>query len=260
MMNFHNIPILVYHKLSEQREKKSYTIDKGDFNNQMKYIYHNQYKCILVDDYVKSIINPLYKIPLKSVVITFDDGYESDFKIAMPILQKYNFKATFFITSDWIGSNGYMKHKQLQCLQKKGMSVQSHAKTHMFLDSMSKYDIFEEIKHSKDVIENILDKEVPFISFPGGRYNKDVIACAEKLGIQALFSSDPYYCKNFGNIQLIGRCMIKYTSNGNNFIKLINLQEYEKLRLIGCNYGKKILQKILGDKLYHGLWEIIVSK
>ncbi len=48
-------------------------------------------------------MNTSYEIPKKSVIVTFDDGHESDYTLALPLLRKFNFKATFFITTDWIG-------------------------------------------------------------------------------------------------------------------------------------------------------------
>lgn len=259
-MSYHNMTILVYHKLSNHREGKSYTIQKKDFENHMEYLYQNNYKCIMVDDCVQVITEKNGCDYDKRILITFDDGYESDYNIVLPVLKKYNFKATFFITTDWVGVNGFMDRKQLQALKAEGMSVQSHAKTHMFLDDMRKDDVFEEIYSSKGKLENILGSTVSFLSFPGGRYNNKVIECSEKLGLSALFSSEPYHFMEFHDTKLIGRCMVKYVSNGDNFYHLINSSNYIRMKHIGSNYGKKMLRRVIGNKLYHRLWSIITSK
>lgn len=253
--NYMGITVLMYHAISKTKEANKYTLKEKDFQSHIKFLCANNYKSILVDEYYQSLLNPSLKIPEKSVVITFDDGHESNYTIALPILKKHNFKATFFITTDWIGKSGYMTSKQLEKLKEEGMSIQSHAKTHFFLDEMSIDNIYEELEQSKKVIENILNEKVAFLSFPGGRYNGNVIKCAKELGYHAFFSSLPFSIKRFGDVFLIGRYGMKYSFGEINYKKLFQLNPVERLAIKTAYYGKYLLKKVIGNNIYYYLWK-----
>ena len=99
----------MYHNLSLSKGDKGVEID--EFENQIKFLNKLGYKSFNLRD--------LTKLEKKNLVITFDDGYENVHKYALPILKKYNFKATSFIVSnkidkfnDWDKANpnsSYMK-------------------------------------------------------------------------------------------------------------------------------------------------------
>lgn len=255
MIHHHTIPIIVYHKVSLEKEAGTYTLEHKEFDRHIEYISKNNYECFLADNCMKEVNAKTSSIPNKRVMITFDDGHVSDYDIVLPVLKTYALKATFFITTDWIGTDKYMSKEQLRTLRKEGMSIQSHAKTHRFLDQMSRSNVFQEIKQSKEVLEDILGEEVFSLSFPGGRYNHSAIVCARDLGLKVLFSSDPYYYNDLSNIKIIGRCMVKYSSGGSNLISLLNMSDYGRITLISINSGKKILRRIIGNRLYQLLWE-----
>ncbi len=249
------VQILTYHKLSNGEAKNKYVIQKGEFEDHLKYLQADNYHGIIVDDLYRALINTEHKLPEKYVLITFDDGWESDFSIALPLLKKFNFKATFFVTVDFIGSNGYVTEEQLKTLSKEGMSVQSHAKTHSFLDGITEENMRFELIYSKNRLQDIIKKKVSFISFPGGRYNEQVLKSVEKEGYLAAFSSVPYYSKKCGNIYLIGRSMVRYSEKEHYFNGLFQVSYIGRLKIKVVHMGKLFLQKILGDKMYYNLWK-----
>ena len=91
------VPVLMYHNISDDKDDKSSVYYK-DFHNQIKYLTKLGYTCCTLNNINNESIN-------KKIVITFDDGYESVFKIALPILLKFNQKATCFIVHDYIGKS-----------------------------------------------------------------------------------------------------------------------------------------------------------
>ena len=82
------IPILMYHSISDGNNPLSVPIK--NFEKQMKFMSHNDYKTINLKD-----LSNLNKYG-KFFIITFDDGYEDVFVNALPILNKYDFTATCF--------------------------------------------------------------------------------------------------------------------------------------------------------------------
>ncbi|HAN09524.1 MAG TPA: hypothetical protein DCP90_02810 [Clostridiales bacterium] len=91
------VPILMYHGFTKDDENvESQKVSAKKFESDMKYLYENKYNTIFAKDLSGNI-------PDKSVVITFDDGYLDNYEVALPILKKYNFKATIFIIGWSVG-------------------------------------------------------------------------------------------------------------------------------------------------------------
>jgi len=100
--------ILAYHRVVPEMENypfdsKLISATPEQFDWQVKYIKENfnliSFKDLI--DYKKSGIS----LPPRAVIITFDDGFDDNYVYAYPILKKYNAKACFFISTDYIGSN-----------------------------------------------------------------------------------------------------------------------------------------------------------
>ena len=80
------------------------TVDR--FKAQMKALSEAGYTAVTFDD-LRRYVNEGVELPEKSVVITFDDGYSSNYTLAMPILEAYNMKATIFAIGATVGQETY---------------------------------------------------------------------------------------------------------------------------------------------------------
>lgn len=254
------IPVLMYHALADEKVNNAYTIRSKDFHSHMEFLHDNGYNCLLADDCYRSLLKGNPGPSGKSVMITFDDGHESDFSLALPVLRKFNLKANFFVTTDWIGKPGYMSADQLRALKKAGMSVQSHAKSHRFLDELGPDDVLMEMKASKQALEGLLGADVPFVSFPGGRYNRSVIESGKKAGYLAFFSSLPFSMKRYGDAFLIGRYGIRYSRGQVRFEKIFDLNPLERSAVKCAYYGKDFLKKVLGNDIYYSFWKRYITR
>ena len=70
------------------------------------------------------------------VVITFDDGCETDLTVAAPLLQRANFTATFYITLGFLGRTGYLIPRQVRELSDAGFDIGCHSMTHPYLSDL----------------------------------------------------------------------------------------------------------------------------
>lgn len=100
------IPILMYHNIVEDGETNSMTITLERFRQDMQYLSQQGYTALTPADLI-NIRAGTVKMPLKPVMITFDDGYESNYTLAFPVLKQYGVRATIsLITSDIRDGNG----------------------------------------------------------------------------------------------------------------------------------------------------------
>lgn len=102
------------------------------------------------------------------VGISFDDGTAGMYERAFPALLEHGMSATFFITTSWVGKAGYVTWEQLREMKRAGMSIQSHTRTHPFLSELDDRRLREELKGSKEEIDDRLGQDTREIGLPGG--------------------------------------------------------------------------------------------
>jgi len=102
------------------------------------------------------------------VALTFDDGHLTHYAQVFPLLAERGMRATFFVTTDWVGQRGYVTWGQLREMASAGMSVQSHTASHPFLSELSRADAVRELVMSKQRIEAELGQPCVTVALPGG--------------------------------------------------------------------------------------------
>ncbi len=110
------VPVLTYHRVG--LPVADYPFDKGlysatieEFTTQMNYIKAN-YSPLTMTQMI-AYINGEFTLPKNPILITFDDGFEDNYRLAFPILKARGIPATFFVTTDFIGSNETLWYERL---------------------------------------------------------------------------------------------------------------------------------------------------
>jgi len=183
------IPVLNYHQINN----KAYnvlTLSSQEFDAQMAYLYDSGYTTISPDQLV-NYLRYGKTLPPNPILITFDDGYEDNYRIAYPILQKYNFTATIFLITNLVNSNNrYLTWSQVKEMKDHGFSFGSHTVSHLFLTNASENDIRSEFEQSRQILEWRLNQKIEYLAYPGGAYNQQVLKIARQAGYRAAFTID----------------------------------------------------------------------
>lgn len=171
-----DIPILLYHGiLDDTWGVQTLFVKPSEFDKQIKYLNDNNYTPLFISelDYIYAFDKP--------VIITFDDAYKDVYTNALPILKKYNFKANVYVITGSIGADVYMDEEMIKDADKSGLiEIGSHTVNHYKLGEIDLTTAEEEIKKSKEVLENILGKEITSIAYPSGSFNQGIIDIAKK--------------------------------------------------------------------------------
>jgi peptidoglycan/xylan/chitin deacetylase (PgdA/CDA1 family) len=130
--------------------------------------------------------------------ITFDDGYSDNYENALPVLEKFGVKATFFITTGHLGeafqtSAGevpMMNVSQVKKLSDSGHEIGAHTVTHPKLTKVSLSKAQTEIKESKHFLEDLLGTEVTSFAYPKGDYNEEVKKLVGMAGYRAAVTAN----------------------------------------------------------------------
>jgi len=258
-MSIFQCTALIYHRLSASHDRNKYVLSVEAFRQHLETITERHISPVTADD-VSETMQHRDAADARCLLITFDDGNLSDFERAFPLLSEFGYAATFFITTDLIGTDGYMTAEQIALLNQSGMSVQSHAKTHKFLDEMDEKELRLELQESKEILEGITGKPVTALSIPGGRFNDQVVTCARNLGYEKVFTSFPFQLVQEQGIVLIGRIGIQEPLSPTAYEKYLSASFLTVFSLKSKQYVKKKILQLLGGKLYYSLWEIVVKK
>ena len=201
---YQTVPILTYHNFSESKEGLM-VVRRSDFAAQMQFLHDNGYTPISLAD-LFDFLQYRQDIPPKAVVITIDDGWRGVYDIAYPILRKFGYPATLFVYTDLInGSGKTLSWDMVAELDKAGIDVQCHTKTHRNLNRVLDHESFQqyateieqEITGCTEIVESKLHKQVKYLAYPYGETNKLVMAFLEKNGYQGAFTvkreSNPFF-------------------------------------------------------------------
>lgn len=190
----------------KRKPSSSNNISIDSFAEQMEYLHNNGYTCISLEDAETAFKRNEFEE--KTFCITFDNGYYSQIKYALPILDKYNWKATFFIPTMVIGernrkklknkfdfdilpSDKMMDWKHLEELIEQDHFVQSHGCFH-HRDNLKNTDMIEvEVIESKHILENTLGYEIEYFAYPFGAYNTTMLQALKQNNYQMAFTNYP---------------------------------------------------------------------
>jgi peptidoglycan/xylan/chitin deacetylase (PgdA/CDA1 family) len=159
-----------------------YIVNASDFAAQMHALKDAEWHGMGVSQALSDPLHP-------GVVISFDDGCETDLITAAPLLRQLNFDATFYITVKFLGNRGYLSRGQLRQLSDLGLEVGSHTMTHPYLTDLGDRELSRELADSKHELENITGRPVEHLSCPGGRWNQRVATRAREIGYRSVATS-----------------------------------------------------------------------
>jgi polysaccharide deacetylase len=232
-------------------------------NSNMALAYHevmpesNYAYCVTSEAFAEQLrlVDSLRKTKLLDAQITFDDGEQSQFHNALPLLAQHGVKATYFVTPGLIGTAAkFLGWDDLKALQAAGHSIQSHGWSHKFLIFCSEAELTHELRASKQSLEENLGSAIEEISVPGGRWNRRVLQACAAAGYRRVYISDPWVETEISGMKIIGRFMVRRTTTIAEFEKIVAKDPgtLRKLRL--RSQLKESVVSMLGDSLYHRLW------
>jgi peptidoglycan/xylan/chitin deacetylase (PgdA/CDA1 family) len=181
---FQTVPILCYHRFGTGSNKM--VVSPASFAAQLEWLAQHGYRVIRLSQLV-GFLAGREALPPRSVVITFDDGYESVYRHAFPLLRKHGFPATLFVYTDFVGTGDGLGWSQLAEMAQSGLvDVQAHSKTHRNLierapgetDDRYRQAVATELRAPREMLERRLSAaqvQVRHFAYPFGDANEVVL-------------------------------------------------------------------------------------
>ncbi len=126
-------------------------------------------------------------IPDKLVVLTFDDSVASQFTVVRPLLQKYRFGATFFITEGFSFSTdkkNYMTWEQIAQLHRDGFEIGNHTRDHFGVNSKNFAQLKEQLQAINDRCATHQIPKPTSFAYPGNSIAKEALPVLAEMGIR----------------------------------------------------------------------------
>jgi len=224
-----NIPIITYHKISNNKEPGLTTISISRFETHLKLLQSQGYSSITFKD-----LKEKRSIPAKPIIITFDDGYQCVYKNALPLLQKHNFRAVIYMVSGHLGKMNtweaysiqrrfkHLDRNEILDLNNNGFEIASHSNHHHYLPSCPDSIIGSEVKDSKKTLEDITGDHVISFCYPYGKYSERIAHFVQDAGYYYATCNISLSNRNGQDNYALQRRSIYYTDSVKNFIDKIN--------------------------------------
>ncbi|MBU1087231.1 MAG: polysaccharide deacetylase family protein [Candidatus Omnitrophica bacterium] len=181
----YTVPVLMYHSINIGSDSSSLIVSPDTFIKQIKFLKDRNFQFMSLADYVE-LLKSGKKPRRKSIVITFDDGYEDNYIYAFPILKELNIPATVFIVTDWVNNENMLNWSQIKEMKNSNLvEIGSHSITHDMLTEMPKAAMIREVSQSKQILEKTLDVPVRFFGYPTGAHSEFIKEMTKIAGYKA---------------------------------------------------------------------------
>lgn len=181
------VPILMYHVLAAAPTGAPYPelyVKPADFEAQIRWLAGHGYQAVTLDR-VLAYWRRGTALPPRPVVLTFDDGYPSDYTVAMPALRKHRWPGVLNLQV------GNLVPLHVRQLIRAGWEVDAHTFTHPDLTTVGAAQLRHEVDGSRRAIRRLYGVPVNAFCYPSGRYNAAVIAAVRVAGYRAATTTRP---------------------------------------------------------------------
>lgn len=180
----HEIPVLMYHQVTAKVpafSKFNLHITREDLDKQLRFLKDRGFETITFMDLMTQ------RLPKKPILLTFDDGYEDNYRDLLPLLREHRMKAVVYILGDrkvttnfWDTPKGEAEHSLLKPAQIREMDQSglvefgSHSMRHSRLTLLKPAEVEREVAGSKKALEDFLKKPVVSFAYPYGFLNQEI--------------------------------------------------------------------------------------
>ena len=181
------VPILMYHVLGDPPAGAPFPqlyVSDADFAGQMRWLARHGYTAVTL----RSVWDHWHgrtSLPPRPVVVSFDDGYRSVAHSAFPTLRERGWPGVLNLAVKNLRVRGGISERQVRRLIAGGWEIDAHTLTHPDLTTVDNRQLTREVAGSRRELRRLFGMPVDFFCYPGGRYDRRVIAAVRAAGFLA---------------------------------------------------------------------------
>ena len=178
-------PILMYHVINRAPSNVPFPglyVQPSDFSAQMKALAAAGYRAVTLDQ-LAGLSSKHIAMPGRPIVISFDNGYRSQFTNALPVLQRLGWPAVENIQLSGLPpSQGGLNTHQVRALVRAGWELDTQGFNHADLPTLGTIQLRHEITGSRRTIRRLYHVPVHWFCYPSGHYDRAVLAIVKSSG------------------------------------------------------------------------------
>jgi peptidoglycan/xylan/chitin deacetylase (PgdA/CDA1 family) len=220
----HPVPILMYHVLGVPAPSQPYPqlfVKPADLAGQLRWLERHGYHAVTLGQ-VFHYWRRAMPLPPKPVVLSFDDGYLSDYTVARPALQRYGWPGVLNLVVDNVAP-GDITAPQVRALIAAGWEIEAHTISHVDLTGLGGAQLRHEVAGSRVLLRQMFGQPVDFFCYPVGRYDAQVVAAVRAAGFLGATTVNPGLAQPAQPFTL-DRIRIDYSDGISGFVK--KMQRY----------------------------------
>lgn len=223
-----NTRALLYHSISET-PSDPFAVSPANFQRQLAWLADSGYQVISHHQFLENLNQG--RSLARSLVLTFDDGFEDFYLNAFPFLQEFGFSAIVFIPTALVGSaqtwnpaypsRKLMSQDQIHHLLESGFEIGSHTAHHRSLPSLDEQALHQELGESLRYLQSLPRQQAPCLAYPYGRAGLREQHAAGKLGYTSAYLAGGLW----GN----GRYSDRFALSRRQVAQPTNLQQFKNI-------------------------------
>ena len=255
------VPILLYHRVISRKSiaagetpdrEPIYAVYDDMFEAQMRWLRENDYTALSLDEFVE-IRRGRRPLPARSLVITFDDGYESNYTMAWPALRRYDLSATIFVAPEpddysrrlVAGFDGFLNPDQMRELDAGGVAIESHTLTHCVLSELDDATARRELEECGRVLGEILGRPLRHLAIPRSGYSRRIKRLVGTMAFDSVCCNNKGSSNGLSDLQALPRIVIERDMTVEDFSQALRPRRAVVLRLLGNL--KRIPERLFGS-------------
>ena len=187
------VPILMYHAVAENPAAATFrlSVSPEALEGQLTFLVERGFTGLTFSAVAEAFATGA-PLPKRPVVFTFDDGYADFAREAWPLLDRYGFPATVFVTTGWVTDAGprsegmaldeMLTWSQIRDLAAAGVEIGAHSHSHAQLDQLPEAELSRELSDSRTQLEECTGVAIRTLAYPFGYSNKRVRLAVRSAG------------------------------------------------------------------------------
>ena len=185
--------VFIYHRFNDSRYPST-NISLMDFQAQLELLQRQKFAVLKLGQVVDRLQSGI-SLPPRCAVITVDDAYRSFLTDGWPLLKRYGFPVTLFVSTDTVGGKDYLTWQQLAVLRQEGVEIGNHSASHAYLldrlhgesDLEWAARVSADIWRAQQAFKEYSGSTPQLFAYPYGEYDLKLARLVKSAGFAAAF-------------------------------------------------------------------------
>ena len=180
--------VFIYHRFDDSRFPST-NISGHDFQAHLEILHRQDFTVLSLGQIVDRMKRG-ESLPQRCAAITVDDAFRSFLTSGWPLIKRYGFPATLFVSTDLVGGGDYLDWQELKALHDEGVELGNHSASHAYLldrskDGNGQVRVGEDIARAQRAFESNLGFTPRLFAYPYGEFSPKLVELVRQAGFDA---------------------------------------------------------------------------